>query len=393
VTASGNNSAENAPWTLIFSPDRFQPEEYRAMGSKCLLVSALLFGPALGAVAQSPVADLPIPAAAKAEVIQKLGQKLKSNYVFPDVAERTSATLEQKSAQGAYADAITAKAFAKLLSDNLRSAGNDRHLSVRFAPDATFDATPGGPPSAHQLARMKEEVVRDGFGIARVERLPGNVGYLDLRGFGPTEMVGDAYTSAVALLAGTDALILDLRRNGGGEPSSVAYLMSHFFAEGDERHINDIYDRPKDQTRQYWTSASVKTRYLKPVYVLISGNTFSGGEECAYDFQTQKRGTLVGETTGGGANPGDFVALGHGFVAFIPDGRAINPITKTNWEHVGVKPDIAVPAAKAQQTAYAEILRTLILNSADAEARQELTTVLARVEKGEGEKVEYPAAR
>jgi C-terminal processing protease CtpA/Prc len=325
-------------------------------------------------------------------VIQKLGQKLKSNYVFPDVAERTSAALDAKSAKGAYADANTAKEFAKLLTNDLRTLGNDRHLVVRFAPNATIE-TPGTAPSPHQLAKMREEITRDGFGIARVERLPGNVGYLDLRGFGPTEMVGDAYTSAVALLAGTDALILDLRRNGGGEPSSVAWLMSHFFAEGDERHINDIYDRPKDQTRQYWTSASVKTRYLKPVYVLTSGHTFSGGEECAYDFQTQKRGTLVGETTGGGANPGDFVALGHGFVAFIPDGRAINPITKTNWEHVGVKPDVAVPAAKAQQTAYAEILRMLIAKEKDTEARQELNTILARVEKGESEKVEYPATR
>ena len=377
---------------MLFSSDRF-----RTMEPKYLLISPLLFGLALGAVAQSPTADSTISVAAKADVIQKLTQKLKSNYVFPDVADQTSASLVQKSAQGAYANADMSKAFAKLLSDDLRALGNDRHLAVRYAPDATIDASPeaspGAAPGANQLARMTAEVVRDGFGIARVERLPGNIGYLDLRGFGPTELVGDAYKSAMSLLSGTDALILDLRQNGGGEPSSVAYLMSHFFAEGDERHVNDIYDRIKDQTRQYWTSASVKTRYLKPVYVLTSGFTFSGGEECAYDFQTQKRGTLVGETTGGGANPGDFVSLGHGFVAFIPDGRAINPVTHTNWEHVGVKPDVAVPAAKAQQTAYAEILRTLVANAPDSQSRQELNAILARVEKGEGEKAEYSMPR
>jgi C-terminal processing protease CtpA/Prc len=184
-------------------------------------------------------------------------------------------------------------------------------------------------------------------------------------------------------------LILDLRRNGGGEPASVAYLMSHFFPAGDERHLNDIYYREGDETRQFWTSAAVKVRYLKPVYVLTSGFTFSGGEECAYDFQTQKRGTLVGETTGGGANPGEFVALGHGFVAFIPNGRAINPVTHTNWEHVGVKPDVAVPAAQAEKMAYAQILRSLIANATGPEARDELRTILTRVEKGESEKVSY----
>jgi hypothetical protein len=345
-----------------------------------LLICPVLFGLALGAVAQSSPADPPVSAATKADVIQALGQKLKSTYVFPDVAEKTSTSLDEKSAQGTYANANTAQEFAKLLTNDLRLLGDVRHLVVRYVPDATFGNAAGATPSPHQLAKMREEVTRDGFGIARVERLAGNVGYLDLRGFGPTKMVGDAYTSAVSLLAGTDALILDLRQNGGGEPSSVAWLMSHFFAEGDERHINDIYERPKGRTRQYWTSASVKSRYLKPVFVLTSSNTFSGGEECAYDFQTQKRGTLVGETTGGGANPGDFVSLGHGFAAFIPNGRAINPITKTNWEHVGVKPDVSVPAAKAQQTAYTQILRTLILDTKDPEARRQLNTILARVE-------------
>lgn len=361
------------------------------MEPKQLLISSLLFSLVLPgiALAQPRAPDIPISGAAKNEVIETLKRKLKSSYVFPDIAENVSKALAEKSAKGAYASAATAKAFAKLLSGDLRALGDDRHLAVRFDPDFSADPKPGTALSPKEVAKAREEMIHDGFGIARVERLPGNVGYLDLRGFGPTEFVGDAYSAALSLLAGTDALILDLRRNGGGEASSVAYLLSHFFAEGDERHLNDIYDRPKDETRQYWTSASAKFRYMKPVYVLTSGYTFSGGEECAYDFQTQKRATLVGETTGGGANPGEFVALGHGMVAFIPDGRAINPITHTNWEHVGVKPDVAVAAARAEQTAYAAILRTLIADATDPEVRQGLGTILARVEKGESEKVDY----
>ncbi len=357
-----------------------------------MIISSMLWSLAVPGVglAQAQPVDPPISEAAKAEVVEALGKHLKSTYVFPEVADRASAALAEKSAKGDYASVATSKAFAKMLASDLRALGNDKHLGVLFDPDIVVDATPHATPSAKELAEAREETLRDGFGIAKVERLPGNIGYLDVRGFGPTEFVGDAYGAAMSLLAGTDALILDLRRNGGGEPASVAYLMSHFFAEGDHRHINDIYYRNRDMTRQFWTSASVKARYTKPVYVLTSAFTFSGGEECAYDFQTQKRGTLVGETTGGGANPGDFVSLGYGLVAFIPDGRAINPVTHTNWEHVGVKPDVAVAAAQAQQTAYAEILRTLIAKS-NVNARKDLSAILARVEKGEPEKAGYAA--
>ena len=180
----------------------------------------------------------------------------------------------------------------------------------------------------------------------------GNIGYLDIRSFEPTEFVAEAYTSALRLLSGTDALIADVRQNGGGEPQSVAELISHFFAEGETRHLNDQYTRADNATRQYLTNPAVEVRYQLPMYVLISHDTFSGDEEFAYDLQAQKRATLVGQMTGGGANPGDDVPLGQGFLAFIPTGRAINPVTKTNWEHVGVRPDVSVPAAQAMKTAY-----------------------------------------
>ena len=116
--------------------------------------------------------------------------------------------------------------------------------------------------------------------------------------------------------------------------------------------------------------------------MLTAGRTFSGGEECAYDFQTQKRATLIGETTGGGSNPGGTFPLSHDFVAFIPTGRAINPITHTNWEHVGVKPDIAVPAADAQKTAHAAILRARIAATKDEEEKRDPQDALANVESG-----------
>ncbi|MFC5437762.1 S41 family peptidase [Rhodanobacter umsongensis] len=323
------------------------------------------------------------------QVIEALTKQLQANYVFPDVATRLSAALAAKLAKGDYAAITTANAFAEALTHDLKELGKDGHFRVGFDPDFHAPASHDAVAAKAEIEQVRQDVTSSGFGIQRVERLPGNVGYLEIRRFGPTEIVSAAYASAMVLLSGTDALILDLRRNGGGEPTSVAFLLSHFFAEGDERHLNDLYFRHDNITHQYWTSPSVSVHYAKPVYVLTSARTFSGGEECAYDFQTQKRATLVGETTGGGANPGDPVELAHGFAAFIPNGRAINPVTHTNWEHVGVKPDIAVPAAKAQQTAYVAILKALLAKATDPEERGALQHDLTNAEKGDSDPPNY----
>ncbi len=174
-------------------------------------------------------------------------------------------------------------------------------------------ASAAPPPNCPAAPRWKNGASRprgEAIDIEKIERLPGNIGYIELRGFGGPEFVGAAYTAAMSLMAGTDALILDLRRNGGGSPASVAYLMSHFFPLGDERHLIDMYDRPTGATRQFWTVKTIAQRYDKPVYVLTSARTFSGGEDFSYGIQAQKRGTVVGETTGGGSNPVELVQRG-----------------------------------------------------------------------------------
>ena len=345
-----------------------------------LALCLLPFGSALAQ--DGPPPPQPIDAKAKKAVVVALGEKLQANYVFPDIAASLARQLAAKEAAGGYAGATDTAAFGQALSQDLRELGKDGHFQLEFAPGVE----PGpGPtlqpkvPTADEMAANRAEMQSVGYGIERVERLVGNIGYIEIRGFGPTELVGDAYTAAMSLLAGSDAVIVDLRRNGGGEPSSVAHLLSHFFAPGDVRHLNDIYTRPLDATQQFWTDPSVPVRYTGPVYVLTSKRTFSGGEEAAYDFQTQKRATLIGETTGGGANPGDFVAIAEGFAAFIPTGRAINPITKTNWEHVGVQPDVAVPAKDALKAAHAAALRLQLANAKNDADRAELQDIIDKV--------------
>ncbi|WP_243317930.1 S41 family peptidase [Geothrix paludis] len=340
----------------------------------------LLPGLILALPAQEPA---PVRPDQRKAVVETLARELKARYVFPEVAEKVGTALKARAAGGAYDGAATAGIFAEALTRDLRDLGQDGHFRVRYDPAfKPMSDDEDKPPTREELAEMKRFAQRVAFGVARVEQLPGNVGYLDIRGFGLTEAVGPAFSAALSLLSGTEALILDLRQNGGGDPESVAYLVSHFFEEGDARHLNSIYNRPRNATRQYWTTATASPRYLKPIYVLTSKRTFSGGEECAYDLQAQKRATLVGETTGGGANPGGAVLLGHGFHAFIPTGRAINPVTNTNWERVGVKPDVAVPAAEALRTAHTAILRSLLAQASDPAGRRDLERTLADLERG-----------
>jgi len=358
---------------------------FRHVISSCVL----LLAPLTTAVAQINLSSVPIDAATRRAVVASLAKQLQANYIFPDVAGKVAETLDAKVAGNAYERDATTSTFATALTHDLQSAGMDRHLRIIYDPTFKADENGDSPLTTQQIDQQRSMASQFGDGIAKVDRLPGNVGYLDIRGFLPADFVANGYAAAMTLLAGSDAMIIDLRQNGGGDPAAVATLLSYFFAEGDSRHINDLQWRKGNRTQQFWTVSVVAPRYTKPVYVLTSAYTFSGGEECAYDFQTQKRATLVGATTGGGANPGDVFALGHNFVAFIPVGRAINPMTHTNWEHVGVKPDVVVPAADAMKTAYAAILKKLLATAKDPDQLAEMKATLVRVEKGEEETPNY----
>ena len=359
------------------------------------LTAALIAAIPLQAAAAAELRpDAPLSTADRRAVVDTLAQQLRARYVFPDRAEKIATRLVARAKHGDYESAKTVEDLGEALSRDLREFGDDGHFRVDFDPE--FDPNMESAsyvPTPEEAARRRAEIAQRGYGIARAQRLPGNIGYLDLRGFGPTEAVGAAYDAALTLLAGTDALVLDLRMNGGGEPESVSYLLSHFFAEGDRRHLNDLYDRPSNRTREYWTTSFVPVRYLKPITVLTSKFTFSGGEECAYDLQTQKRATLIGETTGGGAHPGEGVALGRGLVAFVPSGRPINPITKTDWEKVGVKPDVAVPAADAMKTAYLALLDERVKASKLPQEQAALADVIKRAKAGEIELPGYSPPR
>jgi hypothetical protein len=300
------------------------------------------------------------------QVIDNLLKQLNNNYVFPEVAKKAEKQIRQHQKDGAYSKITDTKVFAETLNTHLRDIVNDKHLNIHYHGNSVK----GAPDSTAQRRRALEwenSLKRSNFGFTKTEILEGNIGYLKVNSFGPVDKVAKTCSAAMAFLNNTNALIIDLRDNGGGDPAMVQYLASYFFGN-EPVHLNSLYFRPENRTDDFWTIPVEGSKYLdKPVYILTSNKTFSGGEEFAYDLQQLKRGITVGETTGGGANPGGRVELGHGFTAFIPTGRAINPITKTNWEGVGVKADVATTTANALKEAHILALKKVMEGTTDTE--------------------------
>ncbi len=309
----------------------------------CVLSLVLpLAAPAAAQVA----APAPAPAldnAARREIVEAFARAMQEHYIFPDQAEQVAQRANGALASGKYDDARTAGELAGRLSAEASAVTHDKHLNVFSVQE------PQQPRSTEAPPRMPAAEA----GVARADRLTGGVGYIEVIGFPPVISSKRVVDRAMASLSGSRALIIDVRRNGGGDPESVAYLVSFLIPPG--RAINDIISRvakTTETTRQSYRSVRTPVSFFDiPVYVLTSKATFSGGEEFAYDVQALKRGMLIGETTGGGANPVGPVDIGHGVVALIPFGRAENPITKTNWEGSGVRPDVSVVAEAALATA------------------------------------------
>jgi len=311
------------------------------------------------------------------EIVTAALSLLRANYVFPEVAEQAAAAVEARLAAGEYDD-LDEVTLTELVTEHLQEVTGDKHLALRLGggpppgrgpgpggPGARPGPEPGAPeePKNHEARRvaMRQRGRLDNFGIRRVERLDGNVGYLDVRRVAVPANAGPAIAAAMELVAGTYALILDLRHNGGGSPEGVLFWCSYLLEEK-PTHLNDIYHADTGETRQFWALPYVPgTRYVDPpVYVLTSSHTFSGGEEFCYNLQALGRAELIGETTGGGAHPTRGFPISRAVHIAIPFARSVNPITGTNWQGTGVVPDVAVPEAEAYDVAYGKALRHVL---------------------------------
>lgn len=354
--------------------------------ARTALAVALPFASTVTAAQSAPPNGSPPPltATVRRAVVDTLVAKLWQHYVDADTGVMIAKRLHDRLVAGAY-DTITSPGrFAEALTVDLRSVNDDRHLNVTYNPGSP-GARPG--PSGLQMPAVLPQPVmptspppsspgadaarRTNYGLGRVDILPGNVGYMDIRGFAGAQMVIPAIKSALEYLQGTDAIIFDLRRNGGGSPFSVNIIISHF-TTGDTLPSLTVKNRSGHQTFTRYTFATVPgpRRPNVPLYVLTSGATASAGEDFTFVLKNMKRATIVGGTTAGAGHNNAVLDLGEGFNASISFTRVMDPKTGAEWERVGVTPDVPVDQARALDVAHALALKEIAAKETDARWRR-----------------------
>jgi tetratricopeptide (TPR) repeat protein len=325
----------------------------------------------------------------KKETIEKLSLLIQDFYIYPDVAKKTSEHLYKQYEAGYFDQCKDNETFATVLTETVQSVNKDKHMKIMS--NAPYIASENNleAKSAHRMGQINNyRSINHGF--KELKMLEGNVAYLDLRMFAPMDRAKEMVDAYMKLFSLSDAVIIDLTHNGGGDPSMVQYLCSYFFDK--KLHLNSLYYREGDRMQEYWTLEEVGGKKLVeiPLFIMIGEETFSGAEEFAYNMQTQKRATLIGQTSAGGANPGGTRGINEHLSVFIPTGRAINPITNTNWEGVGVQPEILTKkeaafdqAVKLAQKA-ADLLRRNKLETF-IQLQQKLNQHLEHYKQGESE--------
>jgi C-terminal processing protease CtpA/Prc len=300
------------------------------------------------------------------EVIQRIADLLEEKYVFPDVGKQVADHLRQRLVDGGIAPTLSPPELAEVLTETFSTLTHDSHLRLDHDPARAS----GGDDTEELMRRHFEGARRNNFGFIKAERLAGNIGYLVLREFPPTEVAMTIAVGAMAFVANTRALIFDIRGHKGGSPEMIQLLISYLVGE-EPQPLSGIYSRATGETKTFQTLSEIPGKRMSdvPVYVLVDRQTHSAAEAFAYDLQALKRAQVIGERTRGGAHLVDFIPLKDMFVFMLPIARAVNPITRGNWQGTGVLPDVETTPDGALQFAHTGALRELLVSANDAGER------------------------
>lgn len=307
-------------------------------------------------------------------LIDSLTNALDRIYIFPEKSKLMGDHLKRLSKKGEYKNINDPELLAERISRDIQAVHRDGHLRIHYDPE--FSARIQKAPQLELPQDRQEEVNRakaENFSFKKLEILNGNIGYIQFQGFiGFIEEAKPTITAAFRFLSNTNAIIVDLRKNGGGSPWMVKQIASYFYQE--RTRLNDIYERRNNKTMEFYAEpeAAENMRLAMPVYILTSKNTFSAAEDFTYAMQVNKRAMIIGDTTGGGAHPTGPVNIGQGFVVDIPFARSINHITKTDWEGTGVLPDVPVAADQALVTAQKLALEAQLTKAKTPEQKKQI---------------------
>lgn len=326
-----------------------------------------------------------LSAQAQRQVVDSVAAVLRARYVDEDAAVRVGARLRERLAAGAYAADTLPAAFAGALTRDMYAVSQDLHMRLSYEPTRDFTLTPsspqmvrpaGGGPAAGGVVRTGRidprdsvTIARANFGYERVERLPGNVGYLKLNEFQPLDYARETAAAAMAFLASSDAVIIDLRDNYGGAPDHVRLMLSYFFG-ADSVRLWATGNRRLGINNEYWSLADLPGRRMAgaDLYVLTSGRTGSSAETFSYVTRQTGRGTVIGERTAGAGIGGARQSVGHGMALFVPQ---FAMLTGPGFERGGVEPDVAVPEDDALAAAHQVALRRLMERGGEPRVQRE----------------------
>ncbi len=327
-----------------------------------------------------------VDSAQKSQAITELTKLIRARYAIAGTAEKAAQLLEKNLAEGSYDKIDDALTFAGAITTDIQGITGDKHFRVGPAP--LPEPKPEPVTSTKPVDKDAERAAwfagirRGNYGFLNIGILAGNVGYLDFRRFQPPDLAGDTLVGAMAFLANADAIIIDLRNCHGGSAYMTGYFAGYFFPRA--THLFDMEFRGDNFTDHFWTMAYLPGKRFPdvPLYILTSAYTFSGAEGFAYRFKVLKRATIVGETTGGGANAGGVLDVAPFFRVYMPMGRPVDRDTGTNWEGTGVEPDIKTTAREALVTAHLEALKKLKANAAGKDDQARLDWAIERVTAG-----------
>lgn len=343
-----------------------------------LLVAFALLGPSIPARAIPPPLPTSFTPETRNTALEAIKTQFRESYVFPEMRPKIIERLDRGQKSGRY-DVDDPFLFAERITEDLRDIAHDRHLSLQVNSAAYAAAVAAPESDAGEEAFMRRQAIRDHHGLVEMKHLPGNIRYLKINGFEwVNDETGAAYDDAMRFLKDGDAIIIDLRNNGGGSHGAVRYLVSHFM-DGDMLEMTFLEgSKPPMQSRtlEYLPAGRLKG---KPLYVLINGFTGSAAEAFAYDVQQFKLGELIGVKTGGAANNNKLLPVAPEFILSVSYGRPVHPVSQSNWEGTGVAPDVETPSAQALDVAQVRALDRL---SGDAKATPEARTEYAWAKTG-----------